>query len=223
MKIQADVKWWYFLIVIILFAGFYYVGRQKGSVEKKNLVQALKHTSDTVSSYKVKIKGLDQMVFNNSTMILTLKEAIQSGIIEQERLKKLNIKNLRTTSHLQGQIRVLKDSLKIDNTKIIYVDKNDISSACIELPTSLNYKDNYVSFDIKLNENASWNFDLTVPLDLKVTVANKVTVTTPNPYVHLNKINTVVIPEKKSFFSKPVFKWIAGGAIFSAGVWVGSK
>lgn len=142
----------------------------------------------------VKIKGLQTKVFTVNTIMEKQKRAIKDGLIEREKLRKLHIKDVRTNTVIKANIAVLKKQLA--NPNVIYdtIRETMRPTRMMKLPAIFNYKDDYVN--LKVTIDTTWSFKLRVPVDLDVTVGQKVNITTNNPYVEINKIKSVVVPQK---------------------------
>lgn len=209
----------YVLLAVILgLAASYYLGNRKASLDTDRLSTALISSRDTIRIYTKKIQGLEQTVFETSTIVLDQKQAIAAGLLDRERLRKLSVERLRTNTKLTGEIRVLKDSLKIKNPEIIYIDTTGTDpTPYMKLPAEVNFNDDFIDLKVNLYADESWGFDLGIKLDLEVTVGQSVVITTPNPYVSINEIQSVYVPEELKWHQRPLIRGLVIGGV-AAGV-----
>ena len=194
------------LILIFALGAIYFLGGIKPRKSVDHVSTALILAQDTISRYTVKINKLEQTVFETSSITLLQREAIALGLLEQERLRKLNIRGLHTNTSLKGEIKVLKEELEHANVirhDTIILD-ND-TKPCIEIPAYFSFNDPYLELDITIDR--IWSFNLDVKLDLEVTVGQSVIITTPNPYVNINEIQSIYIPEEEKWHHK---SWVRG-------------
>lgn len=209
--------------VLLMLGGSYWLGHRKASLETDRVAIALLRAQDTISVYTVKIHGLGQTVYETSSVLLLQKEAIKLGLLEEQRLRKLNVGHIRTHTRLKGQIQVLRDSLQHSN--VIHYDTVLVDSdmtGYIEIPASFAFQDNYLDLGVEVSE--TWCFDLNLDVPLEITVTDlKSVVTTPNPYVSFQEIKTIVTPPEVKWHDQPWVRWTERILLFGGGVWVGSK
>lgn len=193
------IKVWVFLLgVFLILSLVFLLGRLSTTRERNNLKIKI---NNTISQDSVVINGLKNKVYSAYSIIENQNKAIKDGLIEREKLKKLNIKYVRTNTKLKAHINILKDSLK--NHNVIYdtlvLRDTILPVRYMGLPANLTYKDNYAN--LKVNIDTTWGFKLLVPLRLDITVCDpKVIVTTDNPYVSIDSLSTVIVPDKKEAF-----------------------
>lgn len=213
-------------ICILLLA--YYCGRQSTSatigMHKQNLIAA----RDSVKHYSVTINGLKTSVAEKDAIILDKNQAIDAGIIEKGKLKALHMKELVTNASLKGRIKILEDSLKLPNdTTIVIVkikDTTGIARDYIRIPfTLLDVENQYLSLNAGLKENKTAYYDMEVPFSGEMSVGYVKsgflktkpvgTFTSSNPYLKINNMDILIIPEKKKWYQSFWIHALAGGAI----------
>ena len=213
-------------ICILLLA--YYCGRQSTSatigMHKRNLIAA----RDSVRHYSVTINGLKTSVAEKDAIILTKDQAIEAGIIEKDGLKALHMKDLITNASLKGRIKILEDSLKLpkekENVYVTIKDTAGIARDYIRIPfTLLDVKNQYLSLNAGMKENKTAYYDLEVPFSGEMSVGYVKsgflktkpvgTFTSSNPYLKINNMDILIIPEKKKWYQSFWIHALAGGAI----------
>ena len=228
--------YWIVVAVIALLGLTFYLGSINGRRERdrlsENLSEAQNQLIDTVSHYTVKVRGLEVQVWEQTQIILTQKQAMDAGILDKERLEKLHIKTVQSNTIIKGQLKAARDSLKMTKPDTIIVIENDISVPYLRLPFKDNYTDDNLLLDININTNATWGFNIDMPLDLNVTLGRvkvgfmnqdyKALVTTENPYVGIVHVQSLKI-EEDPWYRKGWFKGLTYGLVFGTGVWVGGR
>jgi hypothetical protein len=214
-------------VVVAFFMLAFVAGRCSTRQERDNQMNNLLALQDTVHASVVTINGLKSTVFEKQSLILTQKQAIDVGIVEQERLKKLALKEIATNAELEGTIKVLRDSLKlVPGTTIITVkDSSGITADYVKIPfTLLNEEEKNLHLIAGMNLNKTAYFDLTVPFTGTMTVGYKKAglfkttpvgvFTTTNPYIRINTMDVVIIQQPKDVFSKWWFHMALGAGAF---------
>ena len=191
MRVPA---WIIAILFFTLLGAVYLGGRHSTLQERQSLRELVKQKNGTLTTSLVTIKGLQNSVTTQSSVIFSQRQAIKDGLINREKLRKLHIRDIKTNTHLSSQIAVLKKGLQ-NNNKIDTVVIRDTIRPMMELPADFHYKDKYV--DLGVSVDSTWKFRLMVPMELDVTVGKRVVVTTDNHYIRIDKLNSVIIPDKK--------------------------
>jgi hypothetical protein len=190
-------------------------GKCSTNKERSQQIANLAASRDSINESFVIINGLKQQVSTRDAIILTKDEAIQVGLLEQERLKKLHLKEIVTNSELQGTIEILKDSLKLlPGTKIITIrDTTGIPSEFLSIPfTLLNEKTKWLSLSAGLDSSDFAWYKLNVPVSGEMTIGYMKTgflktkpvgiFTSENPYLVINQMDITIIKDKQKWFQK---------------------
>ena len=213
-----------FLIVTLCVFGIaFLLGRCSTQKERAQNVANLKASRDSIEAYQIVVNELTLQVQQKNAIILTQEDAIKTGILEREYLRKLYLKEVVTSTSLTGTIKMLQDSLKKQpGTIIIHVkDSTGIPSDYVKLPfilLSLNQK--YLSLSAGMNLDATAWYNLSVPFSGRVTVGYQKDglfktkavgiVTTDNPYLKINNMEVLVVEKKKT---RPGVYFVAGAVV----------
>jgi len=192
---------WLFLALLLVLGGTLALGWRLGMVRaeraSKPLVDAL---NSEISAYKITIRGLEMSAYEKDQLVITQKQALESSLIEKEKLKKLHFKAVNEATSLKAEIAILKDSLSHNGviTIIEPCDSVGYSYPVIKLPFT--FKDGNEDYILSggFSETGIMNIDLNVPVILdiwtgkdKQTKDYKVVVTTPNKVVKITELRSV--------------------------------
>jgi hypothetical protein len=209
-----------FLLVLII---AYIAGRCSTKEIRDNQVHNLIAARDSVKHSLVTIDGLKNSVWEKNAIILGQEQSIDAGLIREELLKKLHIKDLITNAELSGVIQ-RQDSLLSLPPKTEYItikDSSGIKKNYVRYPFQLlKLHDNYLSLDAGLDSLRKAWYKLNVPFDGTVSVGYKKTgflKTTPvgiftstNPHIQVNKMDVLIVKEQEKWFQKWYVHAIAG-------------
>jgi len=210
MSITIKNKYIVFFSAILLIGVFLlggYFGRRKGDRVNTTLISALR---DTILTQKVKIHGLEMTSYQISQVVMSQKQALQTGFIERDELRKLHIKTLNELTRMKLQVGVLLDSIK-HTGKIIHLPPDTVFVSprnCLLLPFEFMENNKYLSLTGSFDNDGNMSFDLNVPINLDVytfverrTHKAVTTVTVDNHYVKINEISSVKLdlPKVKKF------------------------
>lgn len=183
-------------------------GRKKGDRASTALIRALR---DTIRTERINIAGVEQTAYNMSQIVVTQKQAIQSGLLEREAMRKLHLKAVNELTKAQLTINILRDSVKHNGQIITIRDTVFKERNAILLPFNFGDTTKYVTFGGKFNEKGVMSYGLSVPVELKVysgiekrTYKPIVTITSSNPLVQITDIESI---KMDSFKPK---KWSVG-------------
>lgn len=215
--IIAFIKKWlpyavgFVLLVLISFIAGKCSTKANRTTINNNLIAA----RDSIHTSKVIINDLENTVFEQGALILSKDEAIKIGVIEQERLKKLHLKELVTNTDLTGIIQMLRDSLKLPpNTIFITIkDTSGVARDYVRIPFQLlKTSDRYIILNAGMNPNKTAWFDLSVPFSGTISVGYvksgflktvpKGVFTTLNPYITINNMDVLIVKEPDKFYNK---------------------
>lgn len=192
------------IVIISLFLALlgvsYFVGRHISNQEKKTAISNIIALRDSVRHYVVEIDKLKYMVAEKNAVVLSQKDAIKSGMVEKEALKKLNIKYLTELNTITAEFKITRDSLK--HNGIIGIDPQT-SKPYIGLPFTFSEINRNYSVTGGFNNKGAMNLSVSVPLKLSIYGAvdkkgvAKVSVLTDNPMVKISEITSVKIEVAK--------------------------
>jgi hypothetical protein len=216
-------------IYILLFIGLMLIaflfGKCSAKQERSQQIANLAAARDSINESYVVIGGLKYQVSTRDAIIITKDESIQVGLLEQERLKKLNIKYVVTNAELQGVIKIQRDSLKlVPGTEIISVkDTVGIFHDYTKIPFILiDFSNEWLTLSAGMNKDrTAWYKSLT-PLKGIMTIGYQKSgflktkpigiFTSKNPYLTINQMDILIVQEKPKWYSK----WwvpVLGGAV----------
>lgn len=232
MNTQEIIKKYKFWVIgagalIMLLAGFYFVGRLSTKKERDLSKQNLIAMQDTVKTYKIKVKGLVVQVFEKDALVLSLKDAIKVGVVEKEYWRKLHMSALVANVKLEGELKAAQDSLALPpEVKFITVkDSSGIARDYAKIPfTLLDLKDPYLNLSAGMNVDRTAWYKLDIPIVGTVTIGYKGkkavgVFTTENTLLTITNMNIVITPYKSKWYEKWYISGIAG---FVAGYGVNS-
>jgi len=183
--------------VVALLIISYICGRYSTKQERDNAVNNILALKDTIHASTVTINGLTNYVSEQKALILSQKDALATSELEKERLKKLALSSVVTNAALTGEIKVLRDSLKlVPGTVILTVDDTTMSvnggdvqagdtaipanwttkssHEYVQIPfTLLNINEENINLTAGMSTNKSPYFSLSVPFKGSMTVGYK--------------------------------------------------
>jgi hypothetical protein len=217
---------------VLLFIGVlliaYIAGRCSTKAERDQSLSNLIASRDSVKQSKVVINDLENTVYEQGAIILTKDKAIEAGILEQERLRKLHIKDLLTNTDLLGVIHRQDSLLKLPPETIFITikDTSGVARDYVRIPFQLLKKaDKYLALNAGMKEGRTAWYDLSVPFSGTVSVGYvgsgflnlkktpKGIFTTENPYIKINQMDVLIIQDNKTLFQKTWFHLVLGAGI----------
>jgi hypothetical protein len=227
MKVKKPFIYFCLFLGLLLIA--FFLGKCSTKKERSQQIANLAASRDSITASYIVINGLKYQVSARDAIILTKEEAIKVGLLEQERLKKLHLKEIVTNTELQGHIDILRDSIKLlPGTKIIRIKDSSGMGNYIKIPLTLfNERTKWLSLSVGLDSMAfSW-YNLSVPITGTMTIGYMKTgflktkpvgiFTSENPYLMINQMDITIIQEKQKWFQK---WWVhaIGGVVAFEGV-----
>jgi len=211
------------VMVCLIFLVSYCSSRQKQHQQLMNLVAS----RDSLRSYQIQLEGLQYSVQERDATILTQQEALRVGLLEQQRLKALYLKEVATNTSLTGEIRVLRDSLHLSAQTefvVIHDTVTDQDMSCVRVPfTLLDVDEPYLSLTAGMNENRTAWFNLSVPFTGEVTVGYKKVgflktqpvgvFTTSNPYLKVTGMDALIVKEKRHWYQRWGVGFLSGAVL----------
>ena len=194
------------------------------------LVWQLCNTQVRLSSFKEQIGKLelDRQLFEETLtedsiklaeqeqLILSQKDAIELGILEIENLKKVK-------SQVKTITEIKIDSVLVPFKETIYISDTIYPKGIIEVPKRFNLIEEHYSFDGLILKQGLLIDSLSIPNEMKLTIANKsggifrksipiVKLENTNPYLSTIDMKNVIIEDEKKFYDRKVF-WLGVGLI----------
>jgi len=97
-------------LVLLIISMTFFIGKHSTRQEHELVVNNLIYARDSIKTYDIVINGLKNSVWEKNAIILSQEDAIKAGLLREELLKKLHIKDLIANAELQMMINK-KDSL----------------------------------------------------------------------------------------------------------------
>lgn len=236
MTIKIRLTYVIIALIAVLTASFWLGGikpRRETDRLSKTLYELNSQLSDTISTYRITVNGQTQTIAEQKSLILSQQEAIRFHILDKDKLKAINIKQVRENIRLKTRINILKDSLEMIKPEIIYVvDADSDSIPHLRLPHSLSYEDDYMFLGVDIFPN-DWYFNMAMDMDIDITVGERktglfrtkpyVVTSFDNPYVGKVKVQSLQVKEQPLFYERGWFKALTHGAAFGLGFWLGGR
>jgi hypothetical protein len=194
--------------------------------ERKQAINNISALNSEIKQTEVIIEGLKNTVYEKDAVILSQKDAIATGTLERERLKKLHLSELITNTELSGIIKKQDSLLNLPpNTVFITIkDTSGVTRDYVRIPFQLlKTADKYITLNAGMDKNKKAWFDLSIPFSGTVTIGNKRTglfkttpvgiFTTEIPYLKVNDMSVLIIQEPKGILSK-WYVHAGAGALF---------
>lgn len=214
------------LLILALILASFFAGYMVTWKKRTAAYGQLAALTDSISYYRAEIGGLERQVWEKQQLVATKEEAIQAGILEQDRLKALNLRYATQVTKLQGELKAAIDSIPLPDTLFVtdtITEGSGEAKSYLMLPFSWEYSDQYINLRTGVRENRTGWFDLNAPITLDITLGgrkgqNVAAVTTPSPYVSITDFNVVNIQEQNILYRH---KWIPWAAGYAGGVVTG--
>lgn len=213
-----------FLCLLII---TYVAGRCSTRPERDQTINNLIAARDSIKHYDIEVEGLQNQVWEKNAIILSQEDAIKAGLLREEILKKLHIKEVITNAELSGVIARQDSLLKLPpKTEFITIkDSSGIKKNYVRYPFQLlNVHDKYLSLDAGLDSLKQAWYKNEVPFDGNVTIGYKRSgflKTTPvgifasdNQYLKVNTMDIYINKESEKWFQKWWVHSLAGAAAF---------
>jgi hypothetical protein len=215
------------IIIIGLFIGLliiaYIAGKCSTRQEQQQSLNNLIAARDSVKQSFITIEGLEYSVATKDAIILTKDQAIEAGLLREDILKKLHIKDVVTNAELSGQIK-MKDSLLSlpDKTEYITIkDSSGIKKNYIRYPFQLlKEHSEYLSLDAGLDSLKQAWFKLNVPVVGTMTIGYQRdglfktkpigVFVSPNKNLTITQSNILIVEEPKKWYDRKLV-WFLGG------------
>ena len=226
------IKNWIILFLAIITLSFF-SGRLSSLGERNAQNQALMHLNDSITVYSVTIGELEQTVYEKQQLILSHEQAVALGILEQDRLKKLNLRKGAQVTRIEGQLIAARDSIPLgfELHPIPEIPIEGPSEGApgetkntVQLPVSFTFTEQYLKLNAGIGINKQGWFDLTAPTPLVVTLGDRrdglfkssptITVTTQSPYITVTNLESVDT-RKIKWYQK---WWLPAGTGFGVGL-----
>ena len=200
-----------------------YVNRGR-KIAHRQTISAMEHQSTAFDMYRFRT---DAKASAQDAVIISYRDAISTGLLDNDRLKELNIKEVELNIRLTEKIAVLEKEAAFDNPpNIVYRDTSinnvDTLLRYIQLPFGFGYTDKWVNLHATVDESpifdtlAIWSYpEITLGWQRQGFLKKKerkIFYTNENPYVYIEDMQNVVINEPKKWFQTDVAK-VSGGIV----------
>ena len=189
------------LIILLIFCGILY-GKQQSINSFKHQMQ--KFQLDNLA-FEEEINEKGQRIVSQEQIILSQKDAIEQGLLELDRLKKV-----------QSQVNVVTETI-IDTFIVSHTDtivQYIEGDAFLKLPHTYNYYTEHLNFGAEVSSQGLKVNNISILNTSSITIGYKnnglfrkstpiVELKNSNPYVQTNSVGNVVIKEKKSLIENP--------------------
>jgi len=228
------------LILIVAIIGLSFLSgmlSQRGTIKSQD--RTILALTDTLATTRVIIGGVSQMLSDKSTILSSKNKAIEAGLLEQNRLKVLNMQKASHIVRVEAHLAAARDSIPMRPPPgavdtLIPVENVGAGEAknYISVPTEFYVEEDFVNLTCGIDENRLGYYDVNFPTPLVVTIGDKktglwktvptVAVTTPSPYLIVTDITPIDLRGAKKWYQKPLtvgFVGIGAGVIIGAVFW----
>lgn len=197
MKLNLSDKWkphFVWLIILLIFCGIIY-GKQKSLNDFKAQIQ--KYNLENLA-FEEELNEKGQKIVTQEQIILSQKDAIEQGLLEINRLKKVK-------SQVNVVTQTIVDTFVVSHTDTIvqYFE----GGAFLKLPQSYTYLTNDISFGAEVTEKGLKVNNISIENSASITIGYKgnglfrkktpvVELVNSNPFVQTNSVSNIVIEEK---------------------------
>ena len=226
MKMKIEIRLWMILVVVGVILALTYTSRTRIRTREAT-ISALE---SSVTTFVRKSIRANEEIAVQKAIVLRKQDAIEAGLLREERLKELNMKSVEENVKLTTRVEVLeREASFVKPPVIIYKDTsyNNVDSTLryIQIPTSIKYEDKWASLYATVDYPKSM-FDtisfISVP---EITLGwqkqgflkraeRTVIYTNENPYVTVLDMQNVIIEEPKKWWQTDVAKVSAGIVAF---------
>tara|TARA_R110002012_G_scaffold300777_1_gene500751 strand:+ start:998 stop:1657 length:660 start_codon:yes stop_codon:yes gene_type:complete len=197
-KWKTHLLW---LIILLIFCGIIY-GKQKSINSFKSQMQ--KFQLDNLA-FEEEINEKGQRIVSQEQIILSQKDAIEQGLLDIDKLKKV-----------QSQVNVVTETI-IDTFVVSHTDtivQYIEGDAFLKLPHTYNYYTEHLNFGAEISSQGLKVNNISILNTSTITIGYKnnglfrkstpiVELKNSNPYVQTNSVGNVVIKENKSLIENP--------------------
>jgi len=223
------------VLVLSLIIVTFFFGRLSTFGERKSQNQTILALTDTLTTTRVIIGGITQTLSRKSTIILTKQLAVEAGLLEIDRLRALNFKNVSHLVRVEARLEAARDSIPVvfpvarshDSIPPQIVSAGEAKNT-MPIPAEFYFESKYFNLTAGFDENMLGYFDANAPTPITVTIGSKktglwkttptVAVTTPSPYLIVTDITPIDLRGAKKWWEKPL---VIGGIGVVAGVITG--
>ena len=199
MKLNLTGKWkthliW--LVILLIFCGIIY-GKQQSINSFKSQMQKFQLEN---LAFEEEINEKGQRIISQEQIILSQKDAIEQGLLQINKLKKV-----------QSQVNVVTETI-IDTFVVSHTDtivQYIEGDAFLKLPHTYNYYTEHLNFGAEVSSQGLKVNNISILNTSTITIGYKsnglfrkstpmIELVNSNPYVQTNSVGNVVIEEKKS-------------------------
>ena len=211
-----------------LFAVSFFLGQCSTKKERSQGVANLAASRDSIKTYSIKIDGLRNSIFEKNAIILSQEDAIKAGLIREDVLKKLHIRDMITNTDLSGIIKH-QDSLLSLPPQTVFITINDTSGVkhdYVRIPFKLlDVKNKYLILLAGMDKTRTAYYSLRVPFAGKIFIGYtgegflhlkqvpKGMFMTENPHIIMNTMDVIIIQDSKKWYEKWWIHALGGAAV----------
>jgi hypothetical protein len=199
------------VLIFIVLAVRHKIINLKDQVEQITTAHNL--LSDENEQYRTMISRQGDSLKIVNQIVLSQKQAIEMGILNQKELRDKYLKEVNNVIKLSEEVRILKKQGKFVDT--VYID-NFNSYEWIRLPFDVAFGDKWYNLNITINETPMLNSLITYSQPI-ITIGTikkglfkkpeRVTIyENANPYIKLQSVESITIKEQKKWHQTTWFK-----------------
>lgn len=194
------IKHFLILILALILVSFV-CGTLVSLGDRRAQIGEINRLRDSILVYEVEIDNLKEKVWEKDVVIATKREAIEAGLLEQDRLKALNYRRASHITRLEADVKAYRDSIPLPDSVFIVdtvlVEAGETQNTYLKIPFDFGFNEDHLSLDVGITNNREAWFDLDCHIPLTITMGTKdrqvASVTTPSPYVRITDFEVVQI------------------------------
>jgi len=226
---KTKIKVWHLVAITFVFTTAIILLLVFTHRRNDKLVTALKNADYTIAYYKIKVDSIQERVAEANLSVVEATRKLSLSHEEMERVKALNIRNVRTIGNLKLQIAAMQDSLILyrDSIKVeveyIPVENSDSLKPVVSVPLHMGWEDQWAKSwaDIDINGKGASGFEIK-DLPISLTLGSRGVfkksyvsdVATPNPYLTVTQNQFQIV--KQPTWKPIVYSGAIGVAIGTA-------
>jgi len=205
------------LIAALLLSGFYHIR------SKKQLKSYERVFSDTLSFFENNLKKLNDSVYQQKQVIISLENAVKLGLIDNNKIKNENWKLITHNIKLEEQIVIFQDSVSYTNEPdIITISDDTLNRQYMRVPLNFKEDNEFYSISGTVIPRCVLFDKISIYSYPEITIGWKkeglfkkqepvVTYYNRNPYSTLKSMDAITIePRKPRWYESKVFWFLAG-------------
>tara|TARA_R110002096_G_scaffold220851_2_gene409405 strand:- start:6733 stop:7374 length:642 start_codon:yes stop_codon:yes gene_type:complete len=199
------------LAIIIALLSYSLIGK---SIEHNKYKEQLSKLHKTEQSYLEMVDEQGDVIVEQEQIMLSQSDAIQQGLLEIDRLKKVS-------SEVRVVTEVIIDTLVMTHTDTVTITVND--NLYLRIPQSYSFSNEHLSIAAQVNKLGLSLDNVSIFNENIVTIGYKkdgffkplvpvVSIKNTNPYMNTTNVSNIIIEPKKNLISDKRV-WVIGGFI----------